>query len=442
MYRMSVIDNGNKELTGSVNGVLNTLYVEDVQMQEKAKMIKQIEDALPIVQEQFLKELLFGQYKEKQEIVQRAEFLKLNLRSGKSFCTLALEIDEFMKSSKYISISDKYLLSYSVKLLINALSSSRQKLYAVENSDNSFIVLIIQNQNTDLNKNLFMKTITAICNVLNKKLGFNSTIGVSEKTSDILELPVLYHQSLQALQTKLCKHGNIILYSDIEGKGGKEFAEKVNLESIYKIVKNLLLSGSAVEFDSFLNTFFASDKGFQTQALFKSIMIANIMEISLLEKGKSYKDVFDDEVVSYKKLSSLETINEVKQYLYIIFIALKTYFSNGEKSRDEKIADDIKSIIKERYNEQLTVNDIVENIYLSPSQANNIFKKQVGKTIFDYLTEFRIEKAKELLKDPYSKIYLVADSVGYVNKSHFCMLFIKHTGVTPSEYKKLGCPAM
>jgi two-component system response regulator YesN len=43
--------------------------------------------------------------------------------------------------------------------------------------------------------------------------------------------------------------------------------------------------------------------------------------------------------------------------------------------------------------------------------------------------------AKKLLKDPYCKVYMVSEGVGYTNKSHFCLLFKKFTGLSPTEYK-------
>lgn len=438
MYRMSVIDD-NQNLIGAVNKVLDTFYIDDVQKQEEAIMIKEIEDALPIVQEQFLKDLLLGQYTEKLEIIQRAKFLKIDIQNSKEIRILSLDIKEFEKFSNNISISKKYLIPYSIKKIINAFSNGNQKFYAIQNTDNNFAVIIlsVEELNSDANNDL-MKTITGIYNTIEEKLGLITMIGVSGKSTDIIEIPLLYQQSRQAIQIRTYK--NINLYSELDGKiTDKTFDNKVNLEVLYKMVRELLVSGSGKDFNNFLDTYFNCEKEFQTQVLFKSIMIINVMEISLLDMGKSYKAVFDGGVAACTNLSSFKTIGEVKQWLYNIYTAIKTYLRDGEKSRDQKIVDDIKDIIRKNYQEQLTVNDIVEKIYLSPSQANNIFKKQVGKTIFDYLTVFRMEKAKELLRDPYSKIYLVADSVGYINKSHFCFLFNKYTGVTPGEYKKQGC---
>lgn len=110
--------------------------------------------------------------------------------------------------------------------------------------------------------------------------------------------------------------------------------------------------------------------------------------------------------------------------------------SDGEAhSYHDRIVMRIKTIVAERYREPLTVQDIADELYLSLSHTNNIFRRKTGQKIFDYLTAYRMEQAKALLRQPDSKIYCVAQTVGYANKSHFCLVFKKYIGSTPSEYK-------
>ena len=57
--------------------------------------------------------------------------------------------------------------------------------------------------------------------------------------------------------------------------------------------------------------------------------------------------------------------------------------------------------------------------------------------IFDYLAKYRINMAKELLKEKDCKVYVVAKAVGYTNQTHFKLLFQQYVGMTPVEYKKI-----
>ena len=179
----------------------------------------------------------------------------------------------------------------------------------------------------------------------------------------------------------------------------------------------------------------------QSENCLKSLAftIVNILHLELIQAGQSMEDVLQDEFGVWKKMSGFPTVDELRQWLYQTMAAANEYFQKRYKTRDAQIVTDIKEIIHKRFQEQLTINDIAQVIYLGPKQANNIFKRETNQTIFDYLLDYRMAVAKKMLSDPYSKIYLVAQEVGYINKSHFCLMFKKHTGFTPRPQAGLEC---
>ena len=64
-----------------------------------------------------------------------------------------------------------------------------------------------------------------------------------------------------------------------------------------------------------------------------------------------------------------------------------------------------------------------------------LFKREMGKTISEFVQETRIDRARELLKDPGIKVYEVADRVGIQTSAYFTYLFKKLVGCTPQEYR-------
>jgi two-component system response regulator YesN len=88
------------------------------------------------------------------------------------------------------------------------------------------------------------------------------------------------------------------------------------------------------------------------------------------------------------------------------------------------------------YPRNLSLNEIAEQVYLTSTYICLIFKQETGETINEYLTKTRLEKAKELLKDPLQKLNHIGQSVGYPDPSYFTRLFKKHTGLTPTEYRE------
>ena len=97
----------------------------------------------------------------------------------------------------------------------------------------------------------------------------------------------------------------------------------------------------------------------------------------------------------------------------------------------------IKDYISRKYmDESLSVKDISEHVFLSASYVCTFFKSETGQTLNQYLTEYRMEKAKHLLTDPRYKITDISSRVGYSDGNYFGKSFKKYTGFSPSEYRE------
>lgn len=97
----------------------------------------------------------------------------------------------------------------------------------------------------------------------------------------------------------------------------------------------------------------------------------------------------------------------------------------------------IKDYISNNYrNETLSVKDISSHVFLSASYVCTFFKNETGQTLNQYLTEYRMEKAKQLLSDPRYKITDISSQVGYSDGNYFGKSFKKYSGLSPSEYRE------
>lgn len=86
--------------------------------------------------------------------------------------------------------------------------------------------------------------------------------------------------------------------------------------------------------------------------------------------------------------------------------------------------------------DRLSIKDISEHVHLSTSYICTIFKTETGQTLNQYITEYRIEKAKQLLADPRNKISEISAKVGYADGNYFGKSFKKAVGLSPSEYRE------
>ena len=94
-------------------------------------------------------------------------------------------------------------------------------------------------------------------------------------------------------------------------------------------------------------------------------------------------------------------------------------------------------MVEARYMEALGLHDVADAVRLNPVYFSALFKKETGKNFKDYLIEYRIEKAKQFLRESDENITTIAEWVGYKDTKYFSKLFHKQAGVTPSQYRKL-----
>ncbi|MCF7952693.1 MAG: response regulator [Spirochaetales bacterium] len=99
--------------------------------------------------------------------------------------------------------------------------------------------------------------------------------------------------------------------------------------------------------------------------------------------------------------------------------------------------DKARKIVGEQYNDpNFSLSDMCDQLYLSSSQFSVLFKEGTGQTFVEFLTAYRINEAKKLLKTTDLKGYEIAERTGYADPRYFSLIFKKHTKMTPMEYRR------
>lgn len=113
-----------------------------------------------------------------------------------------------------------------------------------------------------------------------------------------------------------------------------------------------------------------------------------------------------------------------------------TFYSNIYDNKYRKEITDAILYISNHYMDNLNSTIIAEKLHISNSHIMRLFKKELGITFNDYLTDYRMNVAMELLDKSLDKIYEISYKVGYTDVKYFSQLFKKNTGYTPREYRK------
>lgn len=141
-------------------------------------------------------------------------------------------------------------------------------------------------------------------------------------------------------------------------------------------------------------------------------------------------------------LGGSQLIKNILEILLINIMRSRTETTSGnntflpEKQLDNRLVNDIISILNERVFDRLTIKDITGSTYYGRAYIFKEFKRVTGKSIMAYYDTLKIEKAKHLLKNPNYSIKEISEILSFDTPNYFSKFFKKHTNLTPTEYKK------
>lgn len=109
-----------------------------------------------------------------------------------------------------------------------------------------------------------------------------------------------------------------------------------------------------------------------------------------------------------------------------------------ELTNRSEIVDNVIRFIKNHYKEDINLNVLANEFFLSPAYLSRKFSQTTGVSIMSYLEEYRINIATEILKGSELSISEIADQVGYDDANYFTKIFKKVKGITPKEFRKMS----
>jgi AraC-like DNA-binding protein len=112
-------------------------------------------------------------------------------------------------------------------------------------------------------------------------------------------------------------------------------------------------------------------------------------------------------------------------------------FDNAIRIIYDPLVNEIVAYIREHLKEDLNVRQLCGKFHISVNYLYNLFRKNLDCSVCDYITEQRMNRAKELIASSELKIYAIAEAVGIDNYTYFCRVFKKRNGCSPTEYRKI-----
>ncbi len=134
--------------------------------------------------------------------------------------------------------------------------------------------------------------------------------------------------------------------------------------------------------------------------------------------------------------NSIMNVEKLRKFFYTKFMDLK---DNDESTvNSEEYLKKINQFIKANYNRDISLEDASNHVGITKQYICNLYKKIFNTSFIEYLNSYRVEKAKQLLKNQDNKIKDIYSEIGFNSSSYFIKVFKLYTGLTPSQYQKVS----
>jgi two-component system response regulator YesN len=136
---------------------------------------------------------------------------------------------------------------------------------------------------------------------------------------------------------------------------------------------------------------------------------------------------------AYEKLTAI--LNESMNYGAGIRLVSMSDEPQGSLTDEIQAVAMVRTIMEEHYDKPLSLTYLASQVYLNPSYLSRLFKRQTGMTLIGFLSQTRLEKARDLLMTTNMKVSDVAARAGYESPSYFNQAFKKATGLSPMDFR-------
>lgn len=273
-----------------------------------------------------------------------------------------------------------------------------------------------------------------------KNFGIVFTVSVSSVVRSLDEIHEAYEEALDVMKYKEAMGiRHTLCYDEIQDVGARIYNYPYNME---QRLGNMIRAGNYEDAVRAIDNIFESnlDKNLDAPSVAQYLMISLTSTISrtLNEMSGETDGSFHGEVPPIYEMLACKTVPEMRMTLYEYLKTLCGSVAQASQQGENWIKKDVLPHVAANYADvNLSVSQIAEEFHVHPVYLSRLFKEQMGEGLLEYITKFRVERAKEILRESKLMLDDVALAVGYNNARTFSRAFKKIEGITPGKYREI-----
>jgi two-component system, response regulator YesN len=407
-----------EDVVAAIQRVCAEIAEEKRKEQENIELKEQVHRLQELVEREWLSVFMLEEFSE-DHLEEWGQLLGLEIQSG-FFLLFQFPNDEKKQEWQQwlkTTIAKKARMSYIIGKMMEGqvpvllFSETKQDLNELKIYAQKFARVMIQ---------LFQQ----------KYIGKELYVGIGTPACEIYKLRDSYYEALVAVEyyasRRTVKSGFIPKHSQLIETNNVDMVERE--KQLLEIVRQGDMKLVIERFQRYFQEVVVS-KNAQLPAVVKVMEeLFILLERMLHELGMTYErsHLFHlCQTMDELKGAAIKQLTHIVQHVQ----AWRNSQANGKLSK-------AKEYIATYYHRPLTLEEVAEYVELSPYYFSKLFKDRFGVTFIDYLTEIRIEKAKQEMLDQSKSLKEICFLVGYNDPNYFSRVFKKQTGLSPTEYRK------
>jgi two-component system response regulator YesN len=427
------------EVTAALKKVRDEIEMEFNREQVLRRMKEKLDENIPLARDLFLHNLTLGILENDEDLDEKLEYFALPFRSGEEVVAAEGEIDDYRELVHDKNERDIHLLNFTIKGFIDQALKNYQAGGCFALRDGAYIILFNSKYTESHKISLIFDNIFSM---LKEFGGLTMSAGIGNCVGSLRLAHLSYKEADSALKNKFFTGpGSLIHFGDIAAANAvaDEIQGTARLAQLRQALLERLCRGEEQRLREILNEYYSCTGGSgllsreYVRGQFLELIIAGYQEFCKTE-GEA-PEIFDGYVEAMRTILRAETAAEIETQTTAMMLKISRYFNTKYHQRSAAAVVRIKNYIIKMRNRNISLADIANEAYMSPSYMCAVFKRETGQTLNEFIIEDKMNCAKDLLTNTKMKVFEIAQYLGYDAPHYFSYSFKHYTGQTPQQFR-------
>lgn len=424
---------GKDEVSYLNNGILRL-------MDRNSSLEALMEANLPVLKNNALTSLLKGELEE-DNLADKLGFYHVQFCTDGYFTVCVFSMDNYVQIVRNYSAKQLSMLKiYQMDLIRMVLEKENITGETVEISLSEMAV-ILNPESSPLQEldQLLGNLVRKLHETINENMKFTTSIGIGRSYRSVADIGASYKEALQAVGYRMITGNNSIVFFhqlDIANEGSYSYPFDIE-QGILKELRTGNRQGITDGLKKFAEAVGSRRTSQYRDFRFIFMQLLNSTIHCLHDMSIRIDSLVEGDI--YENLMREETVEGLLGWLNSLYDRILCYIERKKYNHNDELIASVKDFIEQNYSmEDMTLEFLADRFHFSSPYLSTLFKDVTGHNIKEYITQIRLNKARELLSSTTMPVAKISEAVGYSNIRAFSKIFKKYIGMTPGGYRTIG----